>query len=64
MYALGMAVGLAVGFGTGYAVGKESKPWSGLTPKEKKLKLISVVLGIVTLAAGVFTFLIVKAKAA
>jgi hypothetical protein len=63
MYALGLAVGLAIGFGTGYAVGKENKPWSVLTPKEKKRKLFSIGLGVVMLIAGVITFLAVKAKA-
>jgi hypothetical protein len=37
MYALGMAVGLAIGLVTGYAMGKGYKPWSALTPKEKKI---------------------------
>jgi hypothetical protein len=63
MYALGLAVGLAVGFVTGHSVGKGHKPWSALTPKEKKLKLISIGLGVVMLVAGVIAFLAVKAKA-
>jgi hypothetical protein len=63
MYALGMAVGLAIGLMTGYAMGKGYKPWSALTPKEKKLKLITIGLGFVMLAVGVLTFLAVKTKA-
>jgi hypothetical protein len=63
MYALGMTVGLAVGFVTGYSVGKGDKPWSALTPEEKRLKLFAIGLGVVMLIAGVITFLAMKAKA-
>jgi hypothetical protein len=47
-----------------YSVGRGYKPWSALTPKEKKLEFITISLGFVMLAAGVLTFLAVKAKAA
>jgi hypothetical protein len=62
MYALGLALGRAVGFITGYSVGKGYKPWSVLTPEEKRLKLVAIGLGVVMLIVGVITFLAVKSK--
>ena len=61
-YAIGLAVGLSIGLVTGIAIGKKEKPWSELSPQEKKLKIAAVVLGVIMLIAGVVAFLVVRSR--
>ena len=61
-YAIGLAVGLSIGLVTGIAIGKKEKPWSELSPQEKKLKITAVVLGVIMLIAGVIAFLVVRSR--
>ena len=62
-YAIGLAVGLSIGLVTGIAIGKKEKPWSELSPQEKKLKMAAVGFGVIMLIAGVIAFLVVRSKA-
>jgi len=62
-YVIGLAVGLSIGLATGIAIGKKEKPWSEMTPQEKKLKITAVGFGGIMLIAGVIVFLVVRSKA-
>ena len=37
---IGMAGGIAIGISIGIPMGRQQKPWSGLTPREKKVVLV------------------------
>ena len=62
-YAIGPAVGLSVGLVTGIAIGKKEKPWSEISPQDKKQKIMFIAVGVVMLLAGVVAFLVVRSKA-
>jgi len=62
-YVIGLAVGLSIGLATGIAIGKKEKPWSEMTPQEKKLKIAAVGFGVIMLIAGVIVFLVLRSKA-
>ena len=57
-YVIGLAVGLGAGIVIGISIGKKQKPWSELTPGEKKTRIISLALAVVLLIAGIAVFLI------
>ena len=57
-YAIGLAVGLGVGIAIGISIGKRQKPWSELTAREKKARIITIAAGAVLLIAGVIFFLV------
>lgn len=59
-YAIGLAVGFSVGLATGIAVGKKQKPWSELSPQEKKLKIVFIIVGFILFLAGVAAFFLVQ----
>jgi multisubunit Na+/H+ antiporter MnhB subunit len=51
LFSTGLAVGLAAGISIGLAMGKKQKPWSEMSEKEKKTKMMIVtVLGLLVLA--------------
>jgi len=57
-YAIGLAVGLGAGIAIGISIGRKQKPWSELTPGERKTRIISIAAGSVLFIAGVAVFLI------
>jgi len=59
-YAIGLAVGFGAGLATGMALGKKQKPWPELSPQEKKLKILFVIVGFILFLAGVAAFFLVR----
>jgi len=57
-YAIGLAVGIGAGIAIGIAIGRKEKPWSELTPAERKNRLIAIVVGSVLCIAGVVVLLV------
>ena len=57
-YVIGLAVGLGAGIAIGISITRKQKPWSELTAREKKTRIISIAAGGVLLIAGVVVFLI------
>ncbi|MFC2076958.1 hypothetical protein ACFLT7_07735 [candidate division KSB1 bacterium] len=57
-FILGIAVGIAIGI----AVGKKRKPWSEMSPGEKKLIIAALTVGVLMLVLGVVVFFIFKAR--
>ena len=57
-YVIGMAVGMGVGISIGISIGKKQKPWSELTEKEKKTKIVIMIAGAVLVVAGAVVFLL------
>jgi hypothetical protein len=57
-YAIGLAVGLGAGIAIGISIGGKQKPWSELTPAEKKTRIIGIAVGGVLFVAGLVVFLV------
>ena len=57
-YVIGLAVGLGTGIAIGVSVGRKQKPWSELTAKEKKARIILFAAGVALLIVGVVVFII------
>ena len=52
-YVIGLAVGLGAGIAIGISMGRKQKPWSEMTPGERKARIISIVAGGILLIVGV-----------
>jgi hypothetical protein len=59
-YSVGFLLGLAVGFTGGIAIARQSKPWSEMTERERRMRTGLIVAGAVALAAGIVTLFLVK----
>jgi len=57
-YAIGLAVGIGAGIAIGIAIGRKEKPWSELTPAERKNRLTAIVVGSVLCIVGVALFFV------
>jgi len=57
---LGFIAGIGAGTGIGIAIGKQQKPWSELSEKERKLRIGLIALGAVLLVAGIVAFFLVS----
>ncbi|MFC2035385.1 hypothetical protein ACFLUJ_04580 [Chloroflexota bacterium] len=55
---LGLLLGFAAGIGTGITIGKQQKPWAELNEKEKKVRIIAIVIGTGLCIAGIMIFVI------
>jgi hypothetical protein len=55
---MGIAAGIAIGISIGITMGRQQKPWSELTPREKQLRIGLVALGAVLVVAGIVVFLL------
>ena len=55
---IGMAGGIAIGISIGIPMGRQQKPWSELTPREKQLRIGLIALGAVLVVAGLAVFLL------
>ena len=59
MWGAGFASGIGVGFAIGLITGtltSRQKPWSEMTDKEKRIRKISIGVGLVLLLLGVGAF--------
>ncbi|MFC2122919.1 hypothetical protein ACFLRP_04455 [Bacteroidota bacterium] len=56
--AVGIGAGIAVGISIGISIGRKQKPWSEMTARERKARIISIAVGGVLFVAGVVVFLI------
>jgi hypothetical protein len=54
---IGIMIGFAIGINVGIILGKQQKPWSELTEKEKKFKKLLIGVMSVILIIGVIVFL-------
>jgi hypothetical protein len=57
-YAIGLTVGIGAGIVIGFAIGRKEKPWSELTPAERKNRLIAIVVGSVLSIAGIVVLVV------
>ena len=55
---LGLAGGMGIGISIGISIGKKHKPWSELTDKEKRTRIISIATGVVLFIAGVVVLVV------
>lgn len=55
----GFATGIAVGLVIGLVTARRQKPWSELTDKEKRVMIWLIAAGVVLLAVGIVTFLLI-----
>ncbi len=53
----GFAIGIAVGLGLGMTMGRKQRPWSELTDKEKKVRIVILAALGVAVVAGFVVFL-------
>jgi len=58
-FIIGMVIGIAAGIAIGIPMGRQQKPWSELTPREKQLRIGLVALGAVLAVAGIVVFLLI-----
>ena len=57
-WGVGYAIGIFTGLAIGLIVGRRQKPWSELTPKERRNRIALIAAGVVLLAAGIVMLLI------
>ena len=57
-FIIGMFIGMAGGIAIGIPMGRQQKPWSELTPREKQLRIGLVAIGAVLAVAGIVVFLL------
>ncbi len=57
---LGCMVGIGIGIVIGIGLGKKQKSWSELNEKEKKGRILLIILGSVLCLAGIITFFCYK----
>ena len=57
-FIIGISMGIAAGIAIGIAIGRQQKPWSELTPREKQLRIGLVALGAGLVVAGLVMFLL------
>ena len=55
---IGMAGGIAIGISIGIQMGRQQKPWSELTPREKKVRIGIIAALSVLVVAGIVVFLL------
>ena len=48
-----LGAGMAIGISIGISIGKQEKPWSELTEKEKRTKKLLIGAGFFTLVVGI-----------
>lgn len=60
-WGIGFAMGIVVGLAIGFIITRgKQKSWSELTEREKKIRIWLIGAGVVLLAAGVVTALLVS----
>ena len=59
----GLLIGLALGFSLGISIGKKQKPWSDLTPEEKRLRTVLIIVGVVLVILGIIGFFVARSSA-
>ena len=52
---IGIIIGIAIGLYLAF-ISKSQKPWSKLTKKEKNIRIILIIAGVILLIAGIVTF--------
>jgi len=56
LWLIGCIAGIGIGMAIGISLGKKQKSWSELNEKEKKERILLIVLGSVLFLAGVISF--------
>ncbi|HEX74969.1 MAG TPA: type II secretion system protein M [Dehalococcoidia bacterium] len=57
-FIIGMFIGMSGGISIGIPMGRQQKPWSELTPREKRLRIGLAALGAILVVAGIVVFLL------
>ena len=62
LWLLGCMAGIGIGIVIGIVLGKKQKSWSELNEKEKKERILLIILGSVLCLAGIITFFVINNK--